>query len=146
MKQPAQIGGKVELLPTTAVLWNLLLTLWLGAHLATLLFFLPLLEKVGFAPLLQQEVTKLLKPGLLVITILTVAVQLLIQLRCYGFTSVFQQLRGQLLLAIWLISILLIPLGQHFAGHLIVRVAYGIILGCGLLLLTQPAPQTRVRQ
>lgn len=45
-----------EFLPLPSMLWQLLQTLWLGAHMASLLLFMPMLVKIGFAPMLLQEV------------------------------------------------------------------------------------------
>lgn len=132
-----------QFLPTSATLWQLLQSLWLGAHLAALFLFMPLLTRIGFAPLLLQEVNRQLYPALLVITLLAVSVQLLIVLRCSGLPALYRQLRGQLLLGVWLLALLILLIhGQTGIHASLVRGLHGALLGCGLLLLAQPLPRT----
>ncbi|TDQ36205.1 DUF4149 domain-containing protein [Thiopseudomonas denitrificans] len=131
-----------EFLPLPAMLWQLLQTLWLGAHMASLLLFMPMLVKIGFAPMLLQEVNGQLRPALLVLTLMASTVQMLILARTSGPGALVSQLRGQLLLGIWLLALLvLLAYGQEAISATLIRGLYGAMLGCGLVLLTQPLPR-----
>lgn len=129
-------------LPMPAMLWQLMLTLWLGAHIAALLLFMPMLVKIGFAPMLLQEVHGQLRPALLVFTLMGTAVQMLVLMRIGGLRALTGQLRGQLLLAVWLLALtILLAYGREVVSDSLVRGFYGALLGCGLILLTQPLPK-----
>lgn len=131
-----------DFLPLPAMLWQLLQTLWLGAHMASLLLFMPMLVKIGFAPMLLQEVNGQLRPALLVLTLMASTVQMLILARTSGPGALVSQLRGQLLLGIWLLALLvLLAYGQEAISATLIRGLYGAMLGCGLVLLTQPLPR-----
>ena len=129
-------------LPMPAMLWQLMLTLWFGAHVASLLLFMPMLVKIGFAPILLQEVNGQLRPALLVFTLMGTAVQMLVLVRTGGLRALTGQLRGHLLLAIWLLALaVLLAYGRGIVSDTLVRGLYGAMLGCGLVLLTQPLPK-----
>ncbi len=129
-------------LPMPAMLWQLMLTLWFGAHVASLLLFMPMLVKIGFAPILLQEVNGQLRPALLVFTLMGTAVQMLVLVRTSGLRALTGQLRGHLLLAIWLLALaVLLAYGRDIVSDTLVRGLYGAMLGCGLVLLTQPLPK-----
>lgn len=131
-----------DFLPLPAMLWQLLQTLWLGAHMASLLLFMPMLVKIGFAPMLLQEVNGQLRPALLVLTLMASTVQMLILARTSGPGALVSQLRGQLLLGVWLLALLvLLAYGQEAISATLIRGLYGAMLGCGLVLLTQPLPR-----
>lgn len=147
MNQPPQSPRFLpQFLQTPAVLWQLMQTLWLGAHLAALLLFMPMLVKIGFAPLLLQEVQGQLRPALLVFTLLATAVQMMILVRTSGLSALGRQLRGQLLLASWSLAlIVLLGYGKALLDESLIRGLYGALLGCGLLLITQPLPEKNSR-
>lgn len=129
-------------LPTSAMLWQLMQTLWLGAHMAALLLFMPMLVKIGFAPMLLQEVNGQLRPALLVFTLMATAVQMLVLFRTGGAQALLRQLRGQLLIGIWLLALAVLLLyGKELVSDAVVRGLYGAMLGCGLVLLAQPLPR-----
>lgn len=131
-----------QFLSMPAMLWQLMLVLWLGAHLAAVLIFIPLLVKAGFAPMLIHEVNSQLRPALLLFTLMATAVQMLVLVRAAGFNALVRQLRGQLLLAIWpLALIVLLTFARPEIDSSLVRALYGVMLGCGLVLLTQPLPK-----
>src|SRR5699024_4055316 len=111
-----------DFLPLPAMLWQLLQTLWLGAHMASLLLFMPMLVKIGFAPMLLQEVNGQLRPALLVLTLMASTVQMLILARTGGPGALVSQLRGQLLLGIWLLALLvLLAYGQEAISVTLIR-------------------------
>lgn len=142
MSQRPADPSQIQLLPTPAMLWQLMQTLWLGAHMAALLLFMPMLVKIGFAPALLQEVNGQLRPALLVFTLMGTAVQMLVLVRAGGVRALVNQLRGQLLIGIWLLALaVLLASGQPAISATLVRGLYGAMLGCGLVLLTQPLPQ-----
>lgn len=141
MQQPTPSTPKSSFLPTPAMLWQLMQTIWLGSHIAALLLFIPLLNKIGFAPILVQEVQNQLRPALLVMTIMASAVQMLVLVRVEGMSALIRQLRGQLLLAAWLLALLtLLGFGKGLFNADILRAMYGAMLGCGLVLLAQQLP------
>ena len=131
-------------LPLPAMLWQLLLCMWLGAHMTALLLFMPMLNRIGFAPLLLQEVSNQLRPSLLVLTLMATAIQMLLVVRTGGLRSLLHELRGQLLIGAWLLAMaLLLAAGLDFSPA-ILRGLYGALLGTGLVLLSQPLPTPRI--
>lgn len=69
-------------------------------------------------------------------------VQMLILARTGGPGALISQLRGRLLLGIWLLALLvLLAYGQEAISATLIRGLYGAMLGCGLVLLTQPLPR-----
>ena len=148
MRQSASRSAAAPLfMPLPAMVWQLMQTLWLGAHLTSLLLFMPMLVKSGFAPMLLHEVNAVLRPALLVLTLMATAVQVLVLVRAGGLSALLHQLRGQILLGAWLLALLvLLSYGQPAMNATLVRGLYGAMLGCGLLLLTQPLPQARESQ
>ena len=141
---PATPPTPIPFLPMPAMLWQLMQTLWLGAHMAALLLFMPMLVKIGFAPMLLQEVHGQLRPALLVFTLMATAVQMLVLVRTSGIHALVRQLRGQLLLGIWLLAlVVLVGYGKEIISDTMIRGLYGAMLGAGLVLLTQPLPRKK---
>ena len=141
---PATPPTPIPFLPMPAMLWQLMQTLWLGAHMAALLLFMPMLVKIGFAPMLLQEVHGQLRPALLTFTLMATAVQMLVLVRTSGVHALVRQLRGQLLLGIWLLAlVVLVGYGKETISDTMIRGLYGAMLGAGLVLLTQPLPRKK---
>ncbi len=133
--------SKTSMADAGSILWQLALIVWLGSHLASLFLFMPLLQQAGFAPLLQQEIRDQLRPALLIVTMMASVVQMLVLVRSCGMRGLGRELRGQLVLAVWCLALILLlasaRLGMEWP---LLRALYGALLGCGLLLLSQPLP------
>ncbi|MFB1011041.1 MAG: hypothetical protein QMB92_06315 [Thiopseudomonas sp.] len=122
-------------------LWQLCQTLWVGAHLAYLLLFVPVLRQMGLAPLLVSEVDAKLWPGLLVLALMGQLVQGLVLLRSLPAGRRLGDARS-LLLLLALASCLLQLAAFRLAIPLALwgNLAQGVLLGSGLLLLMQATP------
>jgi len=112
-----------------------------GAHLAYLLLFVPVLRQMGLAPLLVSEVDAKLWPGLLVLAVLCLLLQWILLWRCLSRRRWLRDARSLLLAVALLCSVLMLlafSLGMpvFFAQNLF----HGALLGCGLLLLMQLPP------
>ena len=119
-------------------------TLWVGAHAGYLLVFMPALQKVGFAPLLLSEVHAVVRPALLVLTLMALLVQLLALWRTQPLVQWITELRGRLVLAGVALCVFLIGApALQLLGEFWSRLAYGALLSVGLLLLIQPLPQAQ---
>lgn len=134
------------MLHTTAVTWMLAQTLWVGAHASYVLIFMPALRKIGFAPMLLNEVNTVMRPALLVLTLMALVVQLLALWRTKPLVAWVSELRGQLVLvALMLCVFLLVAQPLQVDASAWVRLAYGSLLSVGLLLLIQPLPEAPER-
>lgn len=107
---------------------------------------LPALEKIGLASLLVQEIAGTLRPLLVGFAAFCALLQGLVLVQARGLGSLWQDLRGQLLLAVLLLA------ASHLAGaaHWFEAVrwqlfSYLAMSLCGLMLVLQEPPRARER-
>ncbi|MBS7325268.1 MAG: MFS transporter [Thiopseudomonas sp.] len=129
-----------------AGLWQLCQTLWVGAQLSCLLLFMPVLKQMGLAQLLITEVSHKLWPGLLALTLMCLLLQWLVLWRCLPRQRWLRDGRT-LLLGLACVGCLLqlVIFNWVPASALLLKLAQGGLLGCGLLLVMQPSPQSAAR-
>ncbi len=103
---------------------------------------LPALGKIGLAPLLIEEIAGTLQPLLVGFAAFCAVLQAVVLMQARGFRSLWQDVRGQLLLAVLLLA------ASHFAasGPLFesarwLLFSYLVIGLCGLMLVLQEAPR-----
>ena len=102
---------------------------------------LKVLEKLGFASLLVQEVAQYARPLLVGLALVCVLLQLLVLKQTMPFKQVLKDSRGQLLLAALILSSSFFmsrefwPAAQYWLVY-----SYLAVGMCGLLLVLQPIP------
>ncbi|MCQ2029247.1 DUF4149 domain-containing protein [Stutzerimonas zhaodongensis] len=121
--------------------WQLAQTFWVGGLWLLQFVMLPALAKIGLAPMLIDEIGNSLRPLLVGFAAFCVALQALVLVQLGGLRSLWEDLRGQLLLTVLLLA----------ASHLAVRAgvvespywlvfSYLVIGLCGLVLVVQATP------
>ncbi|WP_415845524.1 DUF4149 domain-containing protein [Stutzerimonas zhaodongensis] len=124
-----------------AISWQLAQTFWVGGLWLLQFVMLPALAKIGLAPMLIDEIGNSLRPLLVGFAAFCVALQALVLVQLGGLRSLWEDLRGQLLLTVLLLA----------ASHLAVRAgvvespywlvfSYLVIGLCGLVLVVQATP------
>lgn len=131
------------------MLWQLVQMLWVGGLWLLQIILLPVLGRIGLAPLLVDEVASLLYVVTVGIAAACVVLQALVLIQVEGLTSLWRDLRGQLLL------MALYACAMYFAVHIswpeAVRwqiFSYLVLGFSGLLLALQSVPgwSGRVRE
>lgn len=124
-----------------AMTWQLVQVCWVGGIWMMHFVLLKVLEKLGFASLLVQEVAQFTRPLLLGLALVCVLLQLLVLKQTMPARQLFKDLRGQLLLAALLLSVSFfitqkfLPTAQYWLVY-----SYLAVGMCGLLLVLQPIP------
>ncbi|WP_160109232.1 MFS transporter [Pseudomonas izuensis] len=131
------------------MLWQLAQMLWVGGLWLLHIGLLPVLGKIGLAPLLIDEIAGMLNALMVGFAAACVVFQVLVLIQAEGLVSLWRDIRGQLLL---------VALGAC-AMYFAVRIGWPqavrwqvfsyLVLGfSGLLLVLQPVPgwSGRVRE
>ncbi|MEJ5060665.1 MULTISPECIES: MFS transporter [unclassified Pseudomonas] len=131
------------------MLWQLSQMLWVGGLWLLHIGLLPVLGRIGLAPLLIEEIAGMLDALMVVFAAACVVFQALVLVQAEGLTSLWRDIRGQLLL------MALYACAMYFA----VRIGWPeavrwqafsyLVLGfSGLVLVLQPVPgwSGRVRE
>lgn len=133
---PAAVGsGRRE---GGRVVWQLLLTLWVGSIWSLHFVFLPALEQSGLAPLLVDDAALTLRPAVLGISAVAMLLQLFVLVvRVRG--AIWRDVRAQVLV------LALAAVGAFFlfrgAGNqLLMLMSYLVVAFAGLVLAVQPRP------
>ena len=102
---------------------------------------LPAIGQAGLAPLLVQEVATRLVPLLVGITAVCVALQAFALLRTDGLSSLWRDMRGQLLLTVAVMALsYFLVLHYRPDAERWLRFSYLVMAFSGLLLVLQPVP------
>lgn len=124
-----------------AVSWQLAQTLWVGGLWLLQFVILPAIGQIGLAPLLVEEIATRLVPLLVGMTAVCIALQAFALLRSDGLSSLWRDMRGQLLLTVAVMAL------SYFAvlrcwpdAERLLRFSYLAMAFCGLLLVLQPVP------
>ena len=133
---PAAVGsGRRE---GGRVVWQLLLTLWVGSVWSLHFVFLPALEQSGLAPLLVDDAALTLRPAVLGISAVAMLLQLFVRVgRVRG--AIWRDVQAQVLV------LALAAVGAFFlfrgAGNqLLMLMSYLVVAFAGLVLAVQPRP------
>ena len=130
-----------------AVSWQLAQTLWVGGLWLLHFVILPAIGQTGLAPLLVQEIAERLAPLLVGLTAVCVALQAGALLRSDGLSSLWRDMRGQLLLTVAVMALsYFVALHQWPQAEYWLRFSYLVMAFCGLLLVLQPVPGTPARR
>ncbi|WP_212631356.1 DUF4149 domain-containing protein [Pseudomonas sp. KB-10] len=130
-----------------AVSWQLAQTLWVGGLWLLQFVILPAIGQIGLAPLLVQEIAERLVPLLVGLTSVCVALQAFALLRSDGLSSLWRDMRGQLLLTVAVMALsYFVALHQWPQAEYWLRFSYLVMAFCGLLLVLQPVPGAPARR
>lgn len=125
----------------TAVIWQLAQVLWVGGLWILHLGLLPALSQVGLAPLLVEDISRVVASLLVAFAAVGSGLQVLILVQAEGFASLWRDMRGQLLLMAVLACAVYFVLSTVFAGQQRWQLFCYLVLGLtGLLLVLQPVP------
>jgi len=122
--------------------WQLAQSFWVGGLWLLHFALLPALSQLGLAPLLIDEVADGLRPLLVGFAAFCAVLQVLVLIAVEPLSSLWRDLRGQLLLAVLAVAL------AYFAVHQwLPRAQYWLLFGylvlafAGLLLVVQPVPE-----
>ena len=122
--------------------WQLAQVFWVGGIWMMHFVLLKVLEKLGFASLLVQEVAQFTRPLLIGLALVCVLLQLLVLKQTMSVRQLVRDLRGQLLLATLVLSVsFFITQALLPAAHYWLVYSYLAMGMCGLLLVLQPIPE-----
>ncbi|WP_347904001.1 MFS transporter [Pseudomonas purpurea] len=131
------------------MLWQLAQMLWVGGLWLLHIGLLPVLDQIGLAPLLIEEISSMLNALLVGFSAACVFFQVLVLVQAKGLVSLWRDVRGQLLLMASCASAMyfVVRIGWPDAEHWLVF-SYLVLGFSGLLLVLQPVPgwSGRVRE
>ena len=121
--------------------WQLAQTFWVGGLWLLQFVMLPVLVKIGLAPLLIDEIASTLRPLLVGFAAFCVVLQGFVLIQFHGVRSLWSDLRGQLLLVVLLLacSNFIVQAGYLESAYWL-AFSYLLIGLCGLMLVLQVAP------
>lgn len=127
-----------------AISWQLAQTFWVGGLWLLHFVMLPALEKMGLAPLLIEEVNAALSPLLVGFAAFCVMLQGMVLAQAQGLSSLWHELRGQLLLVVLLMALVFFAV-RHWLpdAERWLLFNYLVLALCGLVLVLQPLPGQR---
>jgi len=124
-----------------AIIWQLAQTLWVGGLVLLHLALLTVLDQTGLAPLLIHEFANFSGAVLVGFAAVCALLQVAVLVSAEGISSVWLDLRGQLLLIALLASTSYFGLRYWLPDALHLQLVSYLVLGLsGLLLVLQPVP------
>ncbi|MCQ4315028.1 DUF4149 domain-containing protein [Stutzerimonas zhaodongensis] len=121
--------------------WQLAQTFWVGGLWLLQFVMLPALAKIGLAPMLIDEIGNSLRPLLVGFAAFCVALQALVLVQLGGLRSLWEDLRGQLLLTVLLLAASHLAVGAGVVESPYWLVFSYLVIGlCGLVLVVQATP------
>ncbi|WP_394561277.1 DUF4149 domain-containing protein [Aquipseudomonas alcaligenes] len=127
-----------------AISWQLAQTFWVGGLWLLHFVMLPVLEKMGLAPLLIEEVKAATSPLLVGFAAFCVLLQGMVLAQAEGLRSLWSDLRGQLLLMVLVMALAFFAVCHWLPGaERWLLFNYLVLALCGLVLVMQPLPGQR---
>ena len=124
-----------------AMLWQLAQMLWVGGLWLLHIGLLPVLGRIGLAPLLIDEVSSMLSALLVGFSAACVVSQILVLVQAKGVVSLWRDIRGQLLLmALYASTMYFVVRVQWPEAQQWALFSYLVLGFSGLLLVLQPVP------
>lgn len=124
-----------------AVLWQLAQMLWVGGLWLLHIGLLPVLGRIGLAPLLIDEISSMLSALLVGFSAACVISQVLVLVQAKGLVSLWRDIRGQLLLmALYASTMYFVVRIQWPEAQQWALFSYLVLGFSGLLLVLQPVP------
>ena len=123
------------------MIWQLAQMLWVGGVWLLHIGLLPVLGRVGLAPLLIDEIDGMLTALLVGFSAVCVMFQALVLIQAEGLVSLWRDIRGQLLvMSLYACGMyLVVQLGWPDAGQWL-AFSYLVLGFSGLVLVLQPVP------
>lgn len=131
------------------MLWQLTQMLWVGGLWLLYLGVLPVLERIGLAPLLIDEISRSLSTLLVGFSAACVCFQILVLTQVLGLPGLWRDVRGQMLLVAVYASVMYFIVQLMLPDALRWQLLNYLVLGIsGLVLVMQPVPgwSGRVRE
>jgi hypothetical protein len=131
------------------MLWQLTQMLWVGGVWLLHIGLLPVLGRIGLAPLLIEEIDKMLSALLVVFAAACGILQVLVLIQAEGLRSLWRDIRGQLLLLVLYASAMYFVVRVGLPEAVRWQLFSYLVLGfSGLVLVLQPVPEWsgRVRE
>ena len=124
-----------------AMLWQLAQMLWVGGLWLLHIGLLPVLGRIGLAPLLIDEISSMLSALLVGFSAACVISQVLVLVQAKGLVSLWRDIRGQLLLmALYASTMYFVVRIQWPEAQQWALFSYLVLGFSGLLLVLQPVP------
>ncbi|AKV06588.1 MULTISPECIES: hypothetical protein [Pseudomonas] len=131
------------------MLWQLTQMLWVGGLWLLHIGLLPVLDHIGLAPLLIDEIAGMLNSLMVGFAAACVIFQALVLVQAEGFASLWRDIRGQLLLMALYACAMYVAVRVGWPDAVRWQVFSYLVLGfSGLVLVLQPVPgwSGRVRE
>jgi hypothetical protein len=123
--------------------WQLAQVFWVGGLWLLHFVMLPALGKFGLASLLVEEIASGLRPLLVGFAAFCAGLQMLVLAQAERWSSLWRDLRGQLLVTVLLMAALFFAVRAWQPQALWwLQFNYLVLAFCGLLLVLQPLPGT----
>jgi hypothetical protein len=132
-----------------AMFWQLAQILWVGGLWLLQIGLLPVLCRIGLAPLLVDEIASMLYSMTVGLAAACVVLQVAVLIRAEGFASLWRDIRGQLLLMALYVCGMYFTVRMGWPEALRWQSFSYLVLGfSGLVLVLQPVPgrSGRVRE
>lgn len=124
-----------------AISWQLAQTFWVGGLWLLQFVLIPALAKLGLAPLLLSEVQQALNPLLVGFAAVCAALQAIVLVQAERLTSLWRDMRGQLLLTVLLMAMAYFVVRQWQPEAVRwLMFSYMVMAVCGLILVLQSVP------
>ncbi len=124
-----------------AISWQLAQTFWVGGLWLLQFVLMPALAKLGLAPLLLSEVQQALNPLLVGFAAVCAALQAIVLVQAERLTSLWRDMRGQLLLTVLLMAVAYFVVRQWQPEAVRwLMFSYMVMAVCGLILVLQSVP------
>ncbi len=124
-----------------AISWQLAQTFWVGGLWLLQFVLIPALAKLGLAPLLLSEVQQALNPLLVGFAAVCAALQAIVLVQAERLTSLWRDMRGQLLLTVLLMAVAYFVVRQWQPEAVRwLMFSYMVMAVCGLILVLQSVP------
>lgn len=121
--------------------WRLAQTFWVGGLWLSHFAVLPVLGKIGLAPLLVEDVAATLVPLLVGFSVLCASLQVLLLLSVEGWGGLWRDLRGQLLLGVLGVGGAFLAVRAWLPdAQRLMLFGYLLLAFFGALLVLQPGP------
>ncbi|MFC3606287.1 DUF4149 domain-containing protein [Stutzerimonas tarimensis] len=125
-----------------AISWQLAQTFWVGGLWLLQFVMLPAItQRTGLAPLLVEDIASSLRPLMVGLAAACAALQAMVLVRSQGVTSLWKDLRGQILVAVSALAALYLLADGLLPGYWTLF-SYMAIAVLGLMLVIQPIPGT----
>lgn len=126
-----------------SISWLLAQTFWVGGLWLLQFILLPAVRHSGLAPLLVDELSATLAPMLVGLAACCVVLQIGVLVRAERLVSLWQDMRGQLLLAVLAMALSYLVAGELWSDPRRWQLfSYLVMAMCGLILVLQPVPSS----